>query len=328
MKIAILANCFPPEQTGGAARIAAWQAGILEQAGHNVRVWKPYISWFHEPAFSRLIRHFSDLLPRTNVVNEILGWNPDVLITHNLTGCGFGTARAIQKRGVRWIHILHDVQLFEPSGRMDHESKSFWRIFWASLRKFAFGKPNLTLSPTRWLLEQHQLYGFFADQAEVLPNPAPPVAFVMRLPSEKIKLFMVGDTKEKGAEFARAFVSEMEGAQLEVVDKLSNTQVMEKMKEADVLLVPSQIAENQPTVILEAASVGLPVIASDIGGIKETLGEAGILCAPKDEAAWKNAVQQMRDTAVYADYASKMYELARKHDMQAYAEKLAAFIQR
>ncbi len=328
MKIAILANTFPPENTGGAAMMAARQAGILEQAGHNVRVWKPYISWFHEPSFSRLIRHAIDLLPRSSVVNEILGWNPDVLITHNLTGCGFGTAKAVQKRGVRWIHILHDVQLFEPSGRMVHEGKNVWRSVWGGLRRAVFGKPNLAVSPTQWLLDQHRAYGFFIDGATVLPNPAPEVSFVMRMPQSPFKLFMVGDTPEKGADVARGFVSKIQDATLEVAGRMPNHQVMEKMRESDVLLLPSQIAENQPTVILEAASVGLPVIASDIGGVKETLNGAGMLCAPQDEQAWVDAVNALRDPSTFADAASKMYELARQHNPKEYAERFLGFIQR
>lgn len=328
MKIAILANTFPPEQTGGAAMIAARQAGILEQAGHNVRVWKPYISWFHEPAFSRLVRHLSDLLPRSAVVGEILGWNPDVLITHNLTGCGFGTAKAIQKRGVRWIHILHDVQLFEPSGRMADDRKNAWRTMWATLRKWNFGKPNVVLSPTKWLLDQHLRYGFFDGvKAEVLPNPAPEVSFVMRMPENPFTLFMVGNTREKGAEFAHGLLSKLENAALDVADKMPNHLVVERMKEVDALLVPSQIAENQPTVILEAASVGLPVIASDIGGVSETLNGAGILCPSNQEQPWIDAIMSLRDPAVYADAAAKMYELARQHDPRLYAERFLEFIQ-
>lgn len=337
MKIAILANSFPPEQTGGASRIAAWQAGILEQAGHQVRVWHPSIPWLTKPSILRLFHHLADLLPRMVLAKEIRNWKPDVLITHNLTGLGFATARMVQRSGVRWVHVLHDVQLFEPSGRMVHETQNAWRICWGGLRRFSLGKPNTVLSPTKWLIDQHRLYGFFSgSQQIVLPNPAPAVAFNMRMPSSKPKLFMIGSTSEKGIDLALELLERIPDAELDVVGegmtqgrvrflgRLDTPHIMEKMRESDILLVPSQIAENQPTVILEASSVGLPVIASDIGGVKETLNGAGILCAPDDTEAWVKAVGDLRDPSRYADHAAKMYELARLHDPKEYADQFVS----
>ena len=51
---------------------------------------------------------------------------------------------------------------------------------------------------------------------------------------------------------------------------------------ADVLVVPSLCAENQPSVILEALAVGVPVVASRVGGIPELVrdGETGFLVDP------------------------------------------------
>jgi glycosyltransferase involved in cell wall biosynthesis len=46
----------------------------------------------------------------------------------------------------------------------------------------------------------------------------------------------------------------------------------------DCLLVPSR-ADNSPNVILEAKSLRIPIIASDVGGIPELLDEADV-CIP------------------------------------------------
>jgi glycosyltransferase involved in cell wall biosynthesis len=56
---------------------------------------------------------------------------------------------------------------------------------------------------------------------------------------------------------------------------------------ASFLVVPSIVIENQPTVILEAMSRGVPVVAAAVGGIPELLTEndTGYLVPPKDPAA-------------------------------------------
>ena len=45
------------------------------------------------------------------------------------------------------------------------------------------------------------------------------------------------------------------------------------LKKIDVVVVPSLCYENSPTVIYESLSIGLPVIAADIGGLAELIKE-------------------------------------------------------
>ena len=48
------------------------------------------------------------------------------------------------------------------------------------------------------------------------------------------------------------------------------------MAKADALVLPSVVVENCPGVILEARTVGLPVIASDVGGVSELIDPDGL----------------------------------------------------
>jgi len=66
--------------------------------------------------------------------------------------------------------------------------------------------------------------------------------------------------------------------------------VARRMREADGLLLFSHY-ENFPCVIGEAWASGIPVISSDVGGIREHLGPAqGLLVPPGDEAALAEAI--------------------------------------
>lgn len=60
-------------------------------------------------------------------------------------------------------------------------------------------------------------------------------------------------------------------------------------RKTKVLLVPS-LAEAYGMVVAEAMQYGIPVIASDLPGIREVGGDAPIYCAPEDYPAWSQSL--------------------------------------
>ncbi|NUM55909.1 MAG: glycosyltransferase family 4 protein [Candidatus Hydrogenedentes bacterium] len=60
----------------------------------------------------------------------------------------------------------------------------------------------------------------------------------------------------------------------------------------DIFAQPSVQQEGLPTAILEAQAAGLPVIASDIGGVKESV-HGGLLVPPGDASALANAIESL-----------------------------------
>lgn len=59
----------------------------------------------------------------------------------------------------------------------------------------------------------------------------------------------------------------------------------------DVFVLPS-LWEGLPIALLEAMAMGLPCVATDVGGVKEVLsnGQSGFIVNPKDETALANAI--------------------------------------
>lgn len=79
-------------------------------------------------------------------------------------------------------------------------------------------------------------------------------------------------------------------ATVDVSGWLSTAEVTHLMSTANVLVLPS-LSEGQPMAILEAMARGLCVVATDVGGIAEMLGDSGgVLIRPGDETELTEAL--------------------------------------
>jgi glycosyltransferase involved in cell wall biosynthesis len=83
------------------------------------------------------------------------------------------------------------------------------------------------------------------------------------------------------------------------------------------LFVLSSLREGHPMVLLEAMAMGLPVVATDIDGVGDTITEGvdGMLVPPSDVAA---LVESMRELMSSVDAASRLGRNARKKIEQEY----------
>lgn len=82
----------------------------------------------------------------------------------------------------------------------------------------------------------------------------------------------------------------------------SKSEIAEFMRNSDFFVLPS-LWENLPCVLIEAMASGLPIIASNVGGIPEILNkENSILIPPKDINALASAIDYMLDH--YQEYSS------------------------
>lgn len=68
------------------------------------------------------------------------------------------------------------------------------------------------------------------------------------------------------------------------------------LRSADIFLLPS-IAEVLPVVLMEALAVGLPVVATDVGSVRDIVedGRSGVVVPPADAAALAAGLRQLLD---------------------------------
>ncbi len=59
--------------------------------------------------------------------------------------------------------------------------------------------------------------------------------------------------------------------------------------------------EGMPLVLLEAMAHGVPCVAPDVGGVRDTLGDAGVIVAPRDVEALAAGIIAILDDATHAD---------------------------
>lgn len=91
---------------------------------------------------------------------------------------------------------------------------------------------------------------------------------------------------------------------------LSTEEVLPALAKYDVLVLPTYCpTEGYPGIIIEAMSLGIPTIATRLGGIPELItdGDNGILITPQDANALRQAI-----LSVSADNYAAMATAARK----------------
>ena len=272
------------------------------------------------PKFFRLFLHILFLINLIKYfkIKYILNKEqPDLVISNNLLGLGLIINLAIKNLKIQHLHILHDIQLLHPSGLMFYEQEKIINSIWAKIYQYInknlFNKNIIIVSPSRWLMDLHLQKRFFlSNKYKIIPNPVVATIAKNNLANKDSKIFKIlyigHISHPKGAYFLVSSFKQLLkflpnhnfeltmagrgsekgnfnlGNKLKMAGWLSKEAVRKLLYQTDCLVMPSLCYENSPTVIYEAVSLGVPVIASRIGGAKELVEKlGGLLFTPGDE---------------------------------------------
>ncbi len=201
-----------------------------------------------------------------------------------------------------------------------------------SVLREALNAANLVIAPSHYLSHKFAEYGFdtrrfrFIRQGLVRTPDHRPAA--QEAPTEVLRLGYVGQMKpHKGVdlvieavagllESGRAVSLDLWGPEPEAPDyvarlkqrssaytairwrgQYAGAQVWDVLANFDVLVMPSRWYENSPNAILEAYAMGVPVIATDLGGMAELVEheQSGLLFELDNAADLHNQIARLLD---------------------------------
>jgi glycosyltransferase involved in cell wall biosynthesis len=102
----------------------------------------------------------------------------------------------------------------------------------------------------------------------------------------------------------------------------------EMYRAADVFLHVS-LTEGLPQVLFEAFAAGVPVVATDVGGVAEAAGDAALLIPAEDAEAAARAIERVHeDPELRRRLVEAGTARVRDHTLEAEARRLVAFLER
>jgi glycosyltransferase involved in cell wall biosynthesis len=239
------------------------------------------------------------------------------------------------------------------------EAKSPLRPFYERAMRDILGNLEIIFSPSKWLLNFYRSRGFFQQSKQlVLQNPVnlgvSGTLRVCRVPEtgkSVVRFLYLGQIEEykgvrmltkvfrhllnegfdlelviagEGSILEEIKVLAFDEARIKILGAVPHERIGELFAGADYLVVPSQCLENSPTVIFESFSCGVPVLASNAGGIPEIVrnGINGYLFYPTEEGLRGGILR----AAVHLDEREKLckdgYDMVASLNFEEYLAKL------
>ncbi|MBK8375547.1 MAG: glycosyltransferase [Sphingomonadales bacterium] len=306
--------------------------------------------------------HLQDVLDPRNIgaLDRVLDdFRPDVVNIHILQGLGYNLLQRLAVRNVPTVYTLHDLglacvrTLLVRNGQNCQTLCTTCAVSSHIKQRGVRAHHRLAfVAPSHSVLDRLGGLGLLGDHPRHhVPNAieypiattAPPgdgvarMVFVGRIHPDKgprIACEVVARLHRQG----RAVKLDLFGSGIEMEQLRSDyagmedvihfhgyrpmQEIADAMGRADLFLAPTK-ADNAPGSIIHALQVGLPVIASRVGGIPEYVqpGKTGWLLTPEDIDAWTNQVAAALDDPAML---KAMRESSREQSARLNADRSAA----
>ena len=312
MRILIsLAEPLPPQASGGSQKVAAELADLLVRSGEKVglagrfsrkqrlglafavRALRAGKLYHREAGLFDQFRFFRDGKGFTQVLDTFL---PDVVVMNTMSAMPM--ANLVASRQIPLVLYWHDVEFHKlegipPEGAV-HVANS---QFTANRLEERFGLTAMVIPP---------LFSRIADEASseathdrlLFINPVPDkgldrvIEIAQAFPDltvEMVESWVMDQYEQKALRDRLALLPN-------VILTPRQRDMAPVYKRAWLLLAPSRWEEAWGRVASEAQGFGVPVLATRIGGLTESVGAGGRLFNPSAKlAVWTDAIRHLRD---------------------------------
>ncbi|MFG1930073.1 glycosyltransferase [Mycobacterium sp. NPDC048908] len=328
MALAIRQAELGHQVTVASALISDGVRNRLKDVGVEVKevgAWAPYSANQQAPNLAAKVAfHGLDLVGAVRTLDALVGpeiRQEDAVHVHRFQGLGLG---ALRLREPAVVHTVHDHALVDTRASAVRRGELVTRLPVAQrirtrVVNHALRDVGAVVFPTRRILDRHRAHGLRlrADQVHVIPHgwqlPAPrprhadddrcTFLFLGRLTTEK-GLPLLLDAWGDGVDGARLVIGgtgagEHRCQELHrrgIVDFrgwLAGAAKADVFAEADVLVMPSTLAENFPLVDAEALLAGIPVLSSEISAPEFLQDGVNSVIVPAEVGALRGAMVKL-----------------------------------
>ena len=146
--------------------------------------------------------------------------------------------------------------------------------------------------------------GGFVFIGTMEPHKGPQIveqAYLMAFPDHSVPIHFIGNGSIQ--------------VQLPQEDAIPREKVFERLQHADALIMGSIWPENYPMILLEAKSIGCPVIAPNIGGIPEIITQDvdGLLYSPGNVEMLATKMKQIRTMSLSPSHPRTQSDMVQDH---------------
>jgi len=268
MKILGIYHGYPPYHNSGAEYMVKSMTDWLIKKGHTVDIHIP-------PAWGQY---------------DISVKNPDyrtydVIISHlNASGYAYNISVAYK---IPYVHIVHNDN---PNGAVIHRSKGVYMAYNTYALRDAF---------------RHIKHPYVVIHPPVFKDD-----YLVKGRRKAEYVTLINCNKNKGGQFLRKLAHEMPNTKFlavkgaygeQFMDFPDNVEVMDTQsdirkvyRKTNILIVPSKY-ETYGRVAIEAMVNGIPVVASDITGLREACGGAAYYVAdPRSVGCWSDSIKRVQ----------------------------------